>query len=88
LSKRLSLAGVPFKDMKQVDEADRIKLIAEYLTKFPGKNIGVMVDTGEGYADKGDRYIRAIRDKIPKVKVVSREPGPVMNVETITFKNE
>lgn len=86
LSKRKELGGVPFEDMKQLDEADRFQLIARHIRENPGRNILVMVDTGEGYADKGDRYIKAIRELVPGVKVVSRGPGPVPQAESITFK--
>lgn len=86
LSKRTSLGGVPFRDMKHMDEPDRIAYIVELLTKNPGRQIAAMVDVGDGHADKGDRYIRGVRAKVPTVKVVSRKPGPVPAVETITFK--
>lgn len=86
LSKRTHLGKVPFQDMKQMDEVDRIKQIIQHLRENPGKRIAVMVDTGEGHADKGDRYIKQVRAGIPSVELVSRAPGPVPDVETITFK--
>lgn len=88
VSRRTELGGVPFKDMKQMDEPERIALIVDYLTKQPNQSVAVMVDVGDGHADKGDRYVRAIREKLPRVKVVSRRPGPVAAVETITLRNE
>lgn len=83
---RTRLGGVPFFDMKQTDEQDRFKLIAQMLVTYPGKEIGVMVDIGEGDEDKGDRYIRNIRELVPNVQVVKRGPGPVPKSELITLK--
>lgn len=85
LSKATHIAGVPFTDMKQVDEDKRLKVVAAYLNENRGKIIGVMVDTGPGYEDKGDRYVRTIRQLVPTVKLIGRFPGPRPGVETIQF---
>lgn len=86
LSKRTTLGNVPFVDMKQLDEEKRWNVIAEHIKKNPGKRILVMVDTGIGYDNKGDRYVRAIRERVPGVKLVERRPGPVANGESIVFQ--
>lgn len=86
LSKRKQMFGVPFEDMKHVDEDGRIKVIVDALKNNPGKLIGFMVDTGPAYQGKGDRYIEKLRAVLPNVKVVSRNPGPVKGCETIGFK--
>lgn len=86
-SKRKELHGVPFDDMKQVEEEQRFVKIAEHLKQNPGKVIAVMVDCGPGYEDKGDRYIRGVRKLVPGVKVVGRQPW-VINGELIKFRNE
>lgn len=88
LSKRKELGGVPFQDMKHLDEKDRINQIAEALQRWPDRDIAVLVDTGEGYADKGDRYIKGVRELVPRVSLVARVPGPAAGVETITFRLE
>lgn len=87
LSKRTTLGKIPFQDMKQLDEADRITLIVGHLKKHPGKDIAVLVDCGEGHADKGDRYIKAIREQMPSVKLIKRSPGPIPEGETIILRN-
>jgi len=87
LSKRTTLGGIPFKDLKQLDESERITQIVAFLKAWPGKNIAIVVDCGEGYSDKGDRYIKAVREKLPGVKLISRSPGPVKDGEMITFRN-
>lgn len=86
LSKRTSIGGVPFRDMKHMDEPERIAYIVKLLTGNRGRNIAVMVDVGEGHSDKGDRYVRQVRAKLPTVKLINRCPGPIRAVETITFK--
>lgn len=86
LSKRTSFRGIPFRDMKHLDEVHRIEQIVQYLKDHPGKNVAAMVDSGDGYQDKGDRYIRAVRAKLPTVKIVRRMPGPVKDGETIVFQ--
>lgn len=87
LTKRTTLGNVPFKDLKQLDETERFNQIVGHLRANPGKNIVVIVDTGEGYADKGDRYIRAIREQLPDVEIVQRRPGPVAGAESIILKH-
>ena len=74
--------------MKQLDEPERFKMIADLLVKNPGKKIAVFVDCGDGHADKGDRYIRGIRALVPKVKLEGRRPGPVKEGETLIFLYE
>lgn len=85
LSKRKSLMGVPFRDMKHLDEDDRVKELARMLKEKPGLKIGFMVDCGPEYQGKGDRIIEKLSSVIPNVKVISRLVGPVNGVETITF---
>ena len=86
LSKRTHLGTIPFQDLKQIDEADRIKTIVGHLIKNPGKKVLVLVDSGDGHQDKGDRYIRQVRQLLPGVQVVGRIPGPVDNGESIVFR--
>lgn len=85
LSTSKTFRGVPFQDLKQVDESDRFVEIAACLTRNPGQKIAVMVDTGPGFEDKGDRYIKGVRILAPKTRVVNRFPGPARNSETIVF---
>lgn len=85
LSKQTNLRGVPFKDMKQVDEQDRFKLIAGHVTKNPGKSVAVFVECGGEYKGKGDRYIAGVKAIVPKV-TVQRKPGPVIGTETLVYK--
>lgn len=84
-STRTHLAGVPFKDMKQVDEDDRFKLIADTLRSHRGKNIGVLVESDQANRDKGDRYIAGVKAIVPNVQV-RRSPGVVPETETIIFR--
>lgn len=88
LSKRKTLAGVPFEDAKQLDESARFQLIVNRLKERPGEVIGVMVDTGPGHEDKGDRYVRGIRALLPAVKLIRRTPGPAPGCETLVFQHE
>lgn len=74
LSRRTHIGKTPFKDMKKLDEPARIRLIAEYLKKMPGAVVAVLVDTGEGYEGKGDRYLASIRELLPTVELVGRSP--------------
>ena len=83
---RTELGGVPFMDMKPIDENDRFDAIAKILKDTPGKAVAVMVDCGPGFEGKGDRYVKAIRAKVPGVSILYRGPGPVPNSEIINFK--
>jgi hypothetical protein len=83
---RTQLHGVPFKDMKQIDEADRFKMIAGHLKANPGKNVAVMVESGGKYEGKGDRYIAGVQKEAPEATVVKRGPGLVSATETIIFR--
>lgn len=82
---RTQLAGVPFKDMKQVDEVDRFKLIADQLRQNQGKNIAVLVENDLSNQGKGDRYIAGVKALVPEVQV-RRAPGVVPATETLIFK--
>lgn len=86
LSKRTKFGRVPFVDLKQVDESERLDQIVSHLRANPGKNVLVLVDSGPGHEDKGDRYIRGIRERLPTVTIQSRRPGPVANGEAIIFQ--
>ena len=81
-----TLAGIPFVDMKKVDEKKRYDLIVKYLKENPGRCTAVMVESGGEYEGKGDRYIAGIRELIPDVELVSRKPGPVPETETILLR--
>jgi hypothetical protein len=85
LSKRKELAGIPFRDMKHLDEDDRVRELARLLKQTPKIKIGFMVDCGPQYHGKGDRIIEKLRAILPSVKLHSRLPGPVHEVETLTF---
>jgi hypothetical protein len=85
LSRRKTLFGVPLKDMKQMDEDERVDFIVDHLTQHKGETVAVLVDTGPQYQGKGDRMISKIKAKLPSVEVRSRANGPVINVETITL---
>lgn len=84
LSAKTHLYGVPFKDMKQVDEADRPARVAKVIQENPGANIGVIVDCGPGYKGKPERFIAAVAKLVPGVQAKKRR-GPVPGAETITF---
>jgi len=85
LSNRKHLFGVPFKDVKQVDEDGRIKQITTWLAVNPGKTIGVMVDYGPQHQGKADRYIEKVKALLPEAKVVKRFIGPTPGIETLGF---
>lgn len=82
---RTHLAGVPFKDMKQVDEVDRFKLIADHLRKNRGKSVAVLVESDPDNQGKGDRYIAGVKALIPEAQV-RRTSGLAPETETIIFK--
>jgi hypothetical protein len=84
-SKRASLGGIPFKDLKQVDEADRFKMIANQLRSNPGKTVAVIVEFGGQHAGKGDRYIAGVKAQLPEAKVEARLVGWLEGTETIMF---
>jgi hypothetical protein len=87
LSDRKSLCGIPFVDMKRMDEVDRIKQIVQMLRESPGKILLVMVDCGGEYDGKGDRWLAAIRESLPDVKVVRRSINtPIPDVESIHLR--
>jgi hypothetical protein len=84
LAHKKTLHGIPFMDMKTLDEVKRIKAIVEMLQQHPGKKIMVMVDSGPGYEDKADRWIAEIRKQLPQVRVNQRRKNsPVREVESI-----
>ena len=74
LSEQKTIAGKPFADLKQVDEADRFKQIAHHLRANSGKIIGVLVDSGPAYEGKAERYIASIKSELPKVRFLDRKP--------------
>lgn len=85
LSKRNSLAGAPFVDLKQMDEDQRVQLIVKHLKGH--KVVSFIVDTGPEYQGKGDRMIEKIKAALPTARVKDRRPGPVAGAETINFTN-
>jgi hypothetical protein len=86
LSKMTKLGGVPFKDMKHLDEDDRVKELVRMLNESPTRAIGFMVDNGPERQGKGDRIIEKVKSLLPTVKILRRCNGPVANVETISFR--
>lgn len=82
---RTHLNGIPFQDMKQIDEVDRFKLIADKVKSNPGKTIAVLVEYGGANRGKGDRYIAGVRAHLPEVEV-SRSIQLVKGIETLVFK--
>lgn len=82
---RTSLAGIPFQDMKQIDEADRFKLIANHLKSNPGQNIGVLLESDPANSGKADRYIAGVRTLVPGATAV-KKPGVVAGTVTVIFK--
>jgi hypothetical protein len=86
LSKRTELDGVPFKDLANLKEDDRIDEIAKK-AMFSFGTVGFLVDCGPEYEMKGDRYIRKLKEKYPKITVLERKQNyPVKDVETIVIK--
>lgn len=86
LSKRIHLGKIPFRDMKSMNEDDRITLIVEQLRSHPSGVISLMLDAGGIHQGKGDRYLEKIRKLLPSVVVVSRINGPVPETETLRLK--
>lgn len=86
LSKRKELLGVPFQDMKHLDEDDRVKELARILKEKPGITIGFMVENSAEYQGKGDRILEKLRALLPEVKLLRRNNGPIAGIETLTFK--
>lgn len=78
------LGGVPFRDMKQIDEINRFKLIADHLKANRGKRVAVFVENDKANLGKGDRYIAGVVAELPTVKA-SRGPGVVPGTETLYF---
>lgn len=87
-SKRKSLAGLPMHDMKSVDEAKRFDAIANHLRTNRGALIGVIVDCGDDYEGKGDRYLHEIEARVPGVKLVSRKKMKGVAAEVLNLKLE
>ena len=84
LASRKELGGIPFQDMKQVDEAERIRILADHLRAHPGMTCHLMVDLLPGYEDKADRYIRLVTAALPGVEVMGRRKGwPIKECETV-----
>jgi hypothetical protein len=86
LSKKTSIGGIPFKDMKHLDEDDRVKELVRMLNEKPTQVIGFMVDNGPEHQGKGDRIIEKVKALLPTVNILRRCNGPVANVETISFR--
>lgn len=86
LSKRKHLGTVPFEDMKQIAEDDRIRKLADHLTRHPGHVVTVIVDFGPAYHGKGDRYLEKLYSILPKVKLISRKAGPIKDAETLNLR--
>lgn len=85
LSKLTKLGGVPFQDMKKLDEQARFLLIADHINKNPGKNVAVMVERGGENKGKGERYIAGVKAILQNV-TVRRAQGLVAGTETLIFK--
>jgi len=85
VSKMTSLGGVPFKDMKQLDEPERFKLIADFLLNNPGQIIQVYVENTGANKGKGDRYIAGVLALVPLASV-RRAAGVVPRTETLIFR--
>lgn len=83
LSKRTKIGSIPFQDMKQLDEDNRIKEIVKHIKSNPGRAVLVMVDRGPAYQGKADRYLEKIRTFLPNVRLVDRFNGPGEEVESL-----
>jgi hypothetical protein len=70
---------VPYQDLHNLPEDERIDLIGHYVTKH-GLTAAFMVDDTPG---KAERYISKLEAKFPDVMVVDRFNGPVKNVITV-----
>lgn len=79
------LGKAPFQDLKQIDEVDRFKVIANHISDNPGKAIVVLVESDAPNKSKGDRYIAGVKSLVPKVGV-QRCAGAVSGTETLIFK--
>ncbi len=81
LSRRTEIMGIPFKDIANLPEQDRIIAIGNLAIQQPGKIVGCLVDT-EGpfpHHEKADRYIRTLLSIFPTLKT-KKYPGPVKGV--------
>jgi len=84
-AERTQLGGIPFKDLKQIDEADRFQVIAGHLRANRGKNVAVMVESTGRNKGKGDRYIAGVKAIVSDVQV-ERAAGILPGTETLIFK--
>lgn len=82
---RTHLSGVPFKDLKQIDEIDRFQVIAGHLRANRGKNVAVMVESTGRNKGKGDRYIAGVKAIVNEVQV-ERAAGILSGTEMLIFK--
>lgn len=69
----------PFVDLHQLSEATRISLIGHRAIDH-NETVGFIVDSegADGQA-KADRYIKALQDAFPTIRVVHRGPGPTLH---------
>lgn len=72
----------PILDIAHLEEDKRIELIGHRVTDH-GERVGFMVDVENGSHAKGDRYIQKLKKRFPAITVLSRQDGPVPDVETI-----
>ena len=74
------IRDIPFVDMYNVDEDDRIAMIGE---QAASKNVAVLLEKDE--PSKVRRYIRKVTERYPNVRHVGTVPGPVKSVVTVKF---
>lgn len=74
------MSRIPFKDIADHDEDDRIRQIGE---KAMGEKLTVAFVTDDE-PGKADRYIRKLQERFPGIRVAGRGKGPV--AETVWVK--
>ena len=75
-----AMRSVPYKDLADHDEDERIRQIGEKAMK-ERLVVGFITDDEP---DKADRYIRKLQDRFPGIRVIARGKGPV--AETVWVK--
>lgn len=59
------------------EEDEQVTRIAQAVAASPSQAIGFAVESDDLLKGKADRYLRKLRQRLPSLKVVSKEEGPV-----------
>ena len=69
-----------FADIGDLDEDDRIDIIGNYIMDAPKSSADkpiIVAVVLEDDPEKVKRYIKKLKDKFPKVRVIKKSKGPV-----------